>query len=160
MEQKKVVLELMTEEEFAGYRARSVVEFAEDKVKAGSWKEEEALQLSEETYRKYLPDGIHSKEQYVYVARQEGQQDRIGYVWLNVADTPAGMRAFLYDIMIEEEYRGKGFGQAAMRALDETARSLGAATIGLHVFGHNRTALHVYQKAGYAITDYTMSKPL
>lgn len=160
MEYKKVILERMTEEEFTAYRARSVVEFAEDKVKAGSWKEEEALELSEETYRKYLPDGIHSKEQYLYVARQEGQQASVGYVWLNVADTPAGMRAFLYDIIIEEAYRGQGFGQATMRALDETASSLGAVTIGLHVFGHNQTALHVYQKAGYAITDYTMAKKL
>lgn len=157
---KKVGLELMTEEEFVGYRARSVVEFAEDKVKAGSWKEEEALELSEETYRKYLPDGIHSKEQYLYVVHQEGQQASVGYVWLNVSDTPAGMRAFLYDIIIEEEYRGQGFGQATMKALDETARALGATTIGLHVFGHNQTALHVYQKSGYAVTDYKMAKNL
>ena len=158
--ERKVILELMTEEEFGVYRARSVVEYAEDKVKAGSWTEEEALELSEETYRKYLPDGIHSKEQYLYVVRQEGQQASVGYIWLDVSDKPTGVRAFLYDIIIEDEYRGQGFGQAAMKALDYTARSLGAATIGLHVFGHNQTALHVYHKAGYAITDYTMAKKL
>jgi len=157
---QKVILELMTEEEFGVYRARSVVEYAEDKVKAGSWTEEEALELSEETYRKYLPDGIHSKEQYLYTVREEKGGANIGSVWLDVSDKPAGMRAFLYDIIIEDEYRGQGFGQATMKALDETARSLGAVTIGLHVFGHNQTALHVYQKAGYAITDYTMAKPL
>ncbi|MCQ4086448.1 GNAT family N-acetyltransferase [Saccharibacillus sp. JS10] len=160
MEKRKVNLEPMNEEEFRVYRARAVIEFAEDKVKAGTWNEEESLKLSEESYRKYLPDGIHTEGHHLYMIRQPNEQKQIGNIWLHVSEAPAGTVAFLYDIVIEEEYRGKGFGQATMQALDEAARSLGATTIGLHVFGHNETALHVYQKAGYVITDYQMSKKL
>ena len=157
---EQVTLERMNEDEFRLFRARSVVEFARDKVTTGTWTEEESLELSEAVYQKYLPDGVQTKEHYLYVIRCGAEPTNIGSVWLHVSDAPAGTRAFLYDIILEESYRGRGLGQATMQVLDEAARALGASTIGLHVFGHNPTALHVYQKSGYAITDYQMEKKL
>ncbi|MDO3408220.1 GNAT family N-acetyltransferase [Saccharibacillus sp. CPCC 101409] len=155
-----VILKPMNDEEFKRFRRVSAAEYAEDKVKAGTWKQEEALGLSEEAYANYLPDGLRTREHYFYSIRRENGEDSAGWIWLHVSDAPAGKRAFLYDIRLEEEYRGRGLGQAAMRALDETARALGASEIGLHVFGHNPAALRVYEKAGYAITDYKMAKSL
>lgn len=157
---EQVTLEQMNEEEFREFRARSVVAFAQDKVMAGTWTEQESLELSEQSYQKYLPEGVYTKEHYLYMIRSGAEHSKIGNVWLHVSDAPAGKQAFLYDIEIEEAYRGRGLGQATMRALDDAARALGAASIGLHVFGHNAAALHVYQKSGYVITDYQMSKKL
>ncbi|OWR30835.1 GNAT family N-acetyltransferase [Saccharibacillus sp. O23] len=150
----------MSEEEFRIFRARAVIEYAEDKVKAGVWAEEEARELSEDTYSRYLPDGTATREHYLYTIYWGKKQQNVGCIWLHVPDAPAGKRAFLYEIRIEDDVQGLGLGQAAMHALDETARSLGASSIGLHVFGHNPAALHVYEKAGYVVTDYKMAKTL
>lgn len=37
---------------------------------------------------------------------------------------------------------------------------MGFSSIGLHVFGSNQRAIHVYQKCGYGITDIKMQKAL
>lgn len=79
---------------------------------------------------------------------------------IGLSDAPAGKQAFVYEVFIDEPCRNQGYGQAAMRSPDDTARSLGAFSIGLHVFGHNATALHVYRKAGCEVTDYKMAKRL
>ncbi len=157
---ENVTLVPMSDEEFRAFRARAVIEYAEDKVKAGTWTEAEAPELSEETYSRYLPDGTATREHYLYTIYWGKKQQNVGCIWLHVPDAPAGKRAFLYEIRIEDEVQGLGLGQAAMHALDDTARSLGASSIGLHVFGHNPAALHVYEKAGYAVTDYKMAKTL
>lgn len=157
---EKVALVPMSEEEFKLFRARAVLEYAEDKVKSGAWTAAEAPELSEATYSRYLPDGIATREHYLYTVRWGKEQQNVGCIWLHVPDAPAGKRAFLYEIRIEDEVRGLGLGQAAMAALDDTARALGASSIGLHVFSHNPAAKHVYEKAGYAVTDYKMAKDL
>lgn len=67
---------------------------------------------------------------------------------------------FIYDIHIFEKYQNRGYGTLAMTMLEEQAQQLGAKKLSLHVFGYNQRALHVYQKVGYHITDYNLSKEL
>lgn len=146
--------------EFDVFLARSIAEYAQDKVKAGAWTEEEALERSAESYPGYFPEGAATPNQHVYRILAEDKSSDVGCVWISLSDAPAGKQAFVYEFFIDESCRNQGYGQAAMRALDDTARSLGAVSIGLHVFGHNTTALHVYRKAGYEVTDYKMAKRL
>ncbi|CAG0990353.1 partial diamine N-acetyltransferase, partial [Anaerolineae bacterium] len=68
--------------------------------------------------------------------------------------------AFIYDFIIDEPHRGQGYGRQALAALDQQAVALGVETISLHAFAHNQTAIALYQKLGYAITDVHMSKKI
>nr|WP_145404439.1 GNAT family N-acetyltransferase [Paenibacillus xylanexedens] len=149
----------MNGEQFASFRSRSIADFAEEKVEAGTWAPEEALERAEESYERYLPQGLETPGAYVYnvVHPVDGI---VGYIWFNVTENRRGKEAFLLDIVVEEAHRGKGYGTEAMEALERTARRLGVDRIGLHVFGHNVRASSLYRKMGYEVTDLTMYKEI
>ncbi len=47
-----------------------------------------------------------------------------------------------------------------MLACLQRARELGAASVGLHVFGHNKIAWELYSSLGFIETNVMMSLPL
>ncbi|MBY0217325.1 N-acetyltransferase [Paenibacillus illinoisensis] len=149
----------MNEQEFADFRKRSISDFAVEKVEAGTWAEEEAQELAEASYDRYLPEGLNTPGAYIYnlVHPVDGN---VGYIWFNITDNRRGKEAFLLDIVVEEAYQGKGYGTEAMEALEQAAHRLQVDRIGLHVFGHNVRASSLYRKMGYEITDLTMYKEL
>ncbi|MBR2563100.1 MAG: GNAT family N-acetyltransferase [Paenibacillus sp.] len=149
----------MNTEQFASFRSRSIADFAQEKVEAGTWAPEEAFERAEESYERYLPQGIETPGAYVYnlVHPLDGI---VGYIWFNVSENRRGKEAFLLDIVVEEAFRGKGYGTETMEALEQCARSLGVDRIGLHVFGHNVRASSLYRKMGYEVTDLTMYKEI
>lgn len=155
-----IKLELMNQAQYEAFRDQSAADYAAEKVAAGTWDAVDAQRLATESFAKYLPQGKDTPGAYIYNIVDTANTQIIGYIWLQISDAPAGKQAFLYDILIHEPYQGKGYGQATMKALDQVAIQEGAVKIGLHVFGHNLKALHVYEKAGYQITDYQMSKML
>ena len=69
-------------------------------------------------------------------------------------------KAFIYDFIIDESFRGKGYGKQALVALDEKLKSIEVQSVGLHVFGDNITAQELYKKMGYQITGIHMKKML
>ncbi|MDN4618829.1 GNAT family N-acetyltransferase [Paenibacillus sp. PsM32] len=155
-----IELVLMNQEQYEAFRDQSAADYAAEKVLAGTWDAADAQRLAQESFAKYLPQGKDTPGAYIYHIVEVASEQIIGYIWLHISDAPAGKQAFLYDILIYEAHQGKGYGQATMQALDQVAKQEGAVKIGLHVFGHNLKALHVYEKAGYQITDYQMSKTL
>ncbi|MGR6546141.1 GNAT family N-acetyltransferase [Paenibacillus tundrae] len=149
----------MSDQEFASFRVRSIEDFAQEKIEAGTWAPEEAQQLAEASYDKYLPEGLNTPGAYVYNLVHEVDEN-IGYIWFNITDNRRGKEAFLLDIVVEEAHRGKGYGTETMKALEQAAIGLGVDRIGLHVFGHNGRASNLYKKMGYEVTDLTMYKEL
>ncbi|MFB5759930.1 GNAT family N-acetyltransferase [Paenibacillus medicaginis] len=152
----------MSPEQFERFEQWLIKDFAEDKIKAGAWTAEEALQRSQESIRKFIPLGLTTPDAYLYaiVLSEDSKELHIGNLWFNITQHTWGAEAFLLEITIFEQYRGKGYGKQTMAVLDEKARRAGASRIGLHVFGHNERALHLYKSAGYAVTDIQMSKEL
>ncbi|ELK45670.1 GNAT family N-acetyltransferase [Halobacillus sp. BAB-2008] len=150
-----MLLSPMRNEEFHQYRELSVREYAEEKVRAGNWKEEEALEKSEEQFRQLLPDGVNTVDHYLFTMQEDGEA--VGVIWL-YRQTPE--KGFIYDIKVDESKRGFGHGKRAMRALETEAEKLGLSTIGLHVFGHNKIARRLYEKLGYIETNISMEKKL
>ncbi len=148
----------MTGTEFDVYLARAVDNYAQEHVSAGNWLPEEAHQKSEQEFKQLLPAGVASKDQYLFSIEDVPSGLKIGMVWFAVNHRGPSLTAFIYDFNIDEAYRGKGFGRQALAALDEQAAALGIETISLHAFAHNPTAIALYQKMGYAITDVHMSK--
>ncbi len=67
---------------------------------------------------------------------------------------------WIWDFLIYEEYKGKGYGKEALNALDKELKERGQKKVSLQVFGHNTIAINLYQKSGYKITNIVMSKEL
>jgi len=148
----------MTEAEFEVYLAQAVDNYAQEHVTAGNWLFEEAHQKSEQEFKQLLPDGVASKDQYLFSIVEATSGLKIGMLWFAVNHRGLRRTAFIYDFIIDEARRGQGYGRQALAALDEQAAALNIETISLHAFAHNPTAIALYQKMGYAITDVHMSK--
>ncbi|GGC92327.1 GNAT family N-acetyltransferase [Enterococcus wangshanyuanii] len=149
-------LEKMRQETFKDYVALAISEYAKDKIKAGTWSESEALGLAEKSFTDLLPDGPETKDNYLFSLFISESTEEIGIIWIKVTD----QKGFIYDFMIDEKYRGQGYGKRALSTIDEWAREHGLQEIGLHVFAHNESAYHLYKKMGYLETDITMVRKI
>ena len=69
-------------------------------------------------------------------------------------------RYYVWDIVIEPACRGRGYGRAAMQAIEEHARERGVSIIELNVFAHNRRARQLYDSLGYVEGGVRMLKEL
>ncbi|MGM0901135.1 MAG: GNAT family N-acetyltransferase [Bacillota bacterium] len=81
----------------------------------------------------------------------------MGVIWLAQKTEEKG---YIYDINIEEEYQGFGYGKEAMKQIENVGQKLGMKKIGLHVFGHNKVARGLYEKLGYQTTNVLMEKEI
>ncbi len=150
----------MTESEFQAYLEFDIRRYAEEQIKAGNWHPSEALEESRKEHRQLLPDGLATKNQYLFSIQEEETGSRVGTVWFAVDDRRAKPSVFVYDFVIQDEFRRKGYGTQALRALEEKVKELGADKISLHVFSHNQAARALYEKVGYETTGFLMSKTL
>ena len=147
-------LEPLQQDDFERFLERGIREYAEDHVRNGNWPAEDALERSRKEFEHYLPEGIHSKDQYLW-SIQNGD-DKIGVLWVQVRDR----KAFIFNFVIDEEFRGKGFGKQALVALDEKLKSLNDESVALHVFGDNVNAQELYKKMGFKTVSINMKKDL
>jgi ribosomal protein S18 acetylase RimI-like enzyme len=155
-----ILLAPMTQAAFDAYIAQCIPGFAQDKVRAGSWPAEEALQKSREAFAKFLPEGRATPGHLLLELIEASTSLVVGNLWLFVDQAARPPRTFIYDIHIDENRQGHGLGRAAMALAEDEARRRGCAVIELHVFGWNRRAISLYEKAGYSYVDMLMSKRL
>ncbi len=158
-----VQLQPMTSAEYEPWLEGDIREYADEKVRAGNWSAADALERSAEEHRKLLPQGLATPDNYLYTITAEPAPGEgpvpVGMVWLAVPPWQPPL-AFIYDFVIHEPYRRRGYASQALLALEGKVRALGLDTIGLHVFGHNHAARALYEKAGYEITNISMAKKL
>jgi ribosomal protein S18 acetylase RimI-like enzyme len=148
----------MTDREFAAFRARAVHDYAIEKVAAGEWPQERAAALAEEQTATLLPDGKSTDGMFIVMAEVE-EIGPVGYAWLAL-NRPEVSSAWIYDIAIDEEHRGKGYGRALLNGLEQVAREHDLESIALNVFAGNDYARRLYERAGYHPTSIHMSKRL
>jgi ribosomal protein S18 acetylase RimI-like enzyme len=154
-----VTLEPMTPAAYERWYRGAIRSYAVEKVRVGTWSEDDAEARSERTYRELLPDGLATAGHHLRsIIADTG--DEVGVLWFAAMDELAGTVAFIYDIEVWEAFRGRGYGRDAMRTLEPLARSLGFDSIALHVFGDNEVARSLYRSSGYRETDVTMRKDL
>jgi diamine N-acetyltransferase len=80
----------------------------------------------------------------------EGEEP-VGYVVLTVSFSfeYRGLDAFIDELYVEKEHRGRGIGRRAMEFVEEAAGGLGVNAIHLEVSKDNDAALELYRRAGY-----------
>ena len=150
-----ITLEPIQQEDFDRMIDTEIRGYAEEHVRNGNWPAEGALERSKKEFDALLPDGIRSKDQYLWSLLDE-DSNKIGVLWVQVKD----QKAFIYDFVINEAFRGKGYGKQALIAMDDKLKAMNVESIGLHVFGDNITAQELYKKMGYQITGIRMKKEI
>lgn len=153
-----VKLVAMTDREFEAFLERDIREYAAENVKAGYWSEAEAANKSRQEHERLLPQGLKTKDHYLYTIR-DGEQP-VGMIWMKANLNSPRPSGFIYDLFIEEAFRQRGYASQAMLQLEEAARGLGLKQLGLHVFAHNRPAASLYEKLEYRVSSLNMIKDL
>jgi ribosomal protein S18 acetylase RimI-like enzyme len=140
--------------EFDAYLDRLIPSYAEDHIRTGRWTPEEGLAESRKEVQDLLPDGIRTPNNFLYTILAGSPEAKVGAIWLAV-EAPRG---FIYDLLIYDSFRRRGYAEEAMRALEHEATEKGIRKLSLHVFGDNVGARRLYAKLGYVETNVHMSK--
>jgi ribosomal protein S18 acetylase RimI-like enzyme len=148
-------LEPIQQEGFERFLETKIRGYAEDHVRNGNWPADGALERSRKELEHYLPDGIHSQDQYTYSLLDESD-NKIGVVWVQIKD----QKALIFDFVVDEAFGGRGYGKQALIAMDERLESMDVQSVSLHVFGDNIAAKELYKKVGFRITGIHMKKTL
>ena len=148
----------MAAAEFGAYRARLVPSYAAEHVRAGDWTADQAETLAARQVDNLLPEGPDTPGMLLLVAGTPGGEP-VGVVWVAL-DRPRPGEAWIYDIEVNPEHRGQGYGRALLRAAEQEAARHGSRAIGLNVFGTNTVARQLYETSGYQITAINMRKEL
>jgi len=137
---------------------RSAAEYATDLVALGATPEDARRRARESLDRDFpggRPTGGHAVFDLV-----DASGGAVGYLWIgpDTSDDPAAW--WVWDVVVDAEHRGEGYGRQAMLLGEDYARAQGATTLGLSVFGFNTSARGLYESLGYETTSVKMAKPL
>ena len=148
----------MSESDYQNYQRTAIQKYADEKVQAGNWNSDEAIERSRKEFEGYLTQGVHTPAHFLFNLVNENGE-KVGLLWYaELSDRPGN--AFIYDFEIYDAFRRRGYASQALTALEKDARQRGMKQIGLHVFGHNSAARELYKKAGYLETNVMMSKKI
>jgi len=148
----------MTQSEYEAFVERAIPEYAADNVRAGYWSEFEALEKSREAYEKLLPNGLQTENHYLYTLYDVNQA--VGMIWIRADLENPTKNGFIFELYVDEKFRGKGYGKQVMLLIEEKARELGLKSLGLHVFAVNTVACNLYESVGYEVSSLNMTKKL
>lgn len=91
------------------------------------------------TVRDAFPAGHPTADNAVFILNDSACAE-VGYLWIGRDRSNAPSAWWVWDILIEAEHRGKGYGKEGMLLAEDYARSQCAPTLGLSVFGINHSA--------------------
>jgi len=95
-----------------------------------------------------------SEASVLLVAVDRDAEDRIlGSLTLAWFRIPTGVRAWIEDVVVDEEARGHGVGELLNRAALDRARELGAKTVDLTSRPSREAANRLYQRIGFVARD-------
>lgn len=143
---------------FPAWFERSRDEYARDLVALGQTPED-AYRHADETMARSFPSGSPSLGHAVFDVIDDAGEV-VGYLWIGPHASDRTDAWWIWDIVIDADKRGRGFGRQAMVLGEEYARANGAETLGLSVFGFNTGARALYESLGYETTAVKMLKRL
>ena len=147
----------LRDEEFDGYLAAQQVEYARSLVDEARMTPQAAAEKSRADHASLFPDGVRQEHQRISVVEDAATGEPVGRVFW----APRGEdRAYIYDLFIEERFRGKGLGRRALELIEEEARAERLRGIDLNVWGANDVARGLYSAAGYYERAVFRSKEL
>jgi ribosomal protein S18 acetylase RimI-like enzyme len=153
-----VRLRPITPDEFPAFVAASQAGYADGIERHGGQTHEAAQRKANEDMAAVLPQGLETPSHHIFVVEADGVV--VGRLWLAERDSGGRRVLYIYDISIEPEHQGHGYGRAAMNLAEGVARGRGLARVELNVFGGNDVARGLYRSLGYIETAVHMGKDL
>ncbi len=153
--------------EYEAFIDAQIAEYADQKVRAGQWRPEDATGFSRHAVEGFLPRKGPTGGHRVWKALDTSGR-RVAWIWvgpppIKPLDVPT--KRWLYQITVEPGERGKGYGRATLEAAEAALVAEGVAELYLNVFRWNTVARALYDSAGYEVlhdgeTDTGMRKVL
>ena len=111
-----------------------------------------------ESHERYFPQGRPAPGHEVFRVVAEGVP--VGVLWVGPHPNDLEGVAWVWDVEIDEPFRGRGYGRAAMLAAESWAVGTGYRALALNVFGHNTVARGLYESLGFETTAVQLRKEL
>ena len=92
---------------------------------------------------------VDSPVSTLFIAKDDRTGEIFGTLTLVVFRIPSGVRAWIEDVIVAEEARGQGCGEALNRAALEAARVAGARTVELTSRPSRESANRLYRRIGF-----------
>jgi GNAT superfamily N-acetyltransferase len=143
----------MTEAEFVVWDAAGRLSYAERWIERGM-PAAEAHAKAARDHERLLPRGVASEGMTLSVLEHEGT--RVGTLWLGSGENVS----FVYDVLIDEDHRGRGHGRTLMLLAEAQSIVGGRPAIFLNVFAGDRPAERLYESLGYETVTHHMYKDL
>jgi ribosomal protein S18 acetylase RimI-like enzyme len=95
---------------------------------------------------------VRSEASTLVIARQTDEKGPIvGILSLTVYRVPTGVRSIIEDVIVDENSRGRGIGEALVRHAIELARQAGAGGVALTSNPNREVANKLYQSIGFEL---------
>lgn len=144
--------------ELDAFLDRVVCSYAAERASAVDARTEDAQRNARSQVEALLPQGLATPDHHIYSVLEGNAA--VGHLWIAVTSVDGFHSAFLYDIHLHEDARGRGVGRRVMVLAEAVARGLGARDLELHVFAQNTRARGLYESLGYRIASLGMRKRL
>ena len=155
-----VRLRTLRDDELDPYVQTAMRGYIEDIAERGGVPRHLAETKAQRDFEQLWPGGRPAEGQDIYAVEDAGTGERVGYLWLAERDSQGRQVLWIYDIQIDERFRGRGLGRATMALVEEQARERGLARVELNVFGGNEVARTLYRSVGYEESAVWMGKDL
>lgn len=152
-----LTLSAMDPERIQQWLVDTRAQYVAERIAAGESRAE-AEANAESSYRQTFPGGVPTPTQRIFDVLADGTT--AGFLWLAPRNDAEPEHWWVWDIEIDEKFRGQGLGRATMLLAEGHARSEGATSLGLNVFGGNAVARSLYTSLDYQETSVQMRKAL
>ena len=147
----------LDEAELAAWLIDSVADYTDD-LEASGLSRAAAENKAGDAIRREFPGGQPAAGQHVYAVTVDGEY--VGVLWLAAGPDDDPTNWWILDILVFEQFRGRGYGRLAMLLAETEAARLGAAKLTLNVFARNTVASTLYASLAYRPTKTVMEKTL
>lgn len=148
----------MNPEEYAGWHDQQVADYAADMIEHGDMPPQAANRKAIADFTSLLTSGLETPGHLISVL--ELGDDVVGWLWVAERMLDDRRILWIYSVGIDEAFRGRGLGRAAMLFAEDEARRRGIGRIELNVFGGNAVARGLYRSLGYVERAVSMGKDL
>lgn len=133
-------------------------DYAQDLVQERGLWHGEAEARAARKLAELLPRGARTDGMILRTVVAEGVP--VGWVWAGLPAPPRPGMGWLHNIEIDEPHRGRGYGSAAVTAVEAELARRGVPALGLNVPGANSGARRLYARLGYELLAQQMVKHL
>lgn len=100
-----------------------------------------------------LGEIISSPATHLFLALEQDSRRILGVLTLAIFRIPTGVRAWIEDVVVDSESRGRGIGKMLCAAAIEEAKKAGAKTVDLTSRPEREAANRLYRSLGFVMRD-------